>query len=297
MAAPANDLLAGAQRLRTGMQVYHTASFLFGIRISSTNAFRFAEDLEDKSLVFIDEAHSLADRYSEMSVRNRSLSNSLALIRKKGIILVIASVHESRVAMSLKGPIDTLIYPRPYKPLGVPRFPPWCYIRCSLIGPAPFQSGRLGDDYDVPRRLGRPRKKESPPISPLTIYNAAKLMDSWEKPDILAGIQTTAAEIKTSQRGAESPEERQTAQQKEDQASMMRFYQGLAQALNAGYKVPEAKNLEWKLVLNIARQGGWVGEDKEGLAVLRVTVPLTSQYRVPRADLMKHFRPRQESAE
>ena len=72
-----------------------SASFLFGIRISSANAFRFAEDLEDKSLVFIDEAHSLADRYSEMSVRNRSLSNSLALIRKKGIILVVASVHGS----------------------------------------------------------------------------------------------------------------------------------------------------------------------------------------------------------
>ena len=50
-------------------------------------------------------------------------------------------------------------------------------------------------------------------------------------------------------------------------------------------------------MLNIAQQGGWVGEDKEGLAVLRVTVPLTSQYRVPRADLMKHFRPRQESSE
>ncbi len=143
--------------------------------------------------------------------------------------------------MSLKGPIDTLIYPRPYRPHGVPRFPPWCYIQCSLIGPSPFQSGRLGDDYDVPRRLGRPRRKESPPIPLLTIYESAKLMDSWEKPDILAGIQTTAAEIKTSQRGAESPEERQNAQQKEDQASMMRFYQGLPKQSIRGIKSPRQR--------------------------------------------------------
>ncbi len=88
------------------------------------------------------------------------------LIRKKGIILVLAAVHDSRVAMSLKAPIDTLLYPRPYRPRGCLRFPPWCYVRCSLIGPQPFQTGRLGDEYDVPRQLGRPRRREMPPIPP-----------------------------------------------------------------------------------------------------------------------------------
>ncbi len=35
-----------------------------------------------------------------------------------------------------------------------------------LIGPQPFQSGRLGDEYDAPRQLGRPRRREMPPIPP-----------------------------------------------------------------------------------------------------------------------------------
>ena len=29
-----------------------------------------------------------------------------------------------------------------------------------------FQTGRLGDEYDVPRQLGRPRRREMPPIPP-----------------------------------------------------------------------------------------------------------------------------------
>ena len=52
------------------------------------------------------------------------------------------------------------------RPRGCLRFPPWCYVRCSLIGPQPFQSGRLGDEYDVPRQLGISRRREMPPIPP-----------------------------------------------------------------------------------------------------------------------------------
>ena len=48
-----------------------------------------------------------------------------------------------------------------------------------------------------------------PPIPPLKLYEAARLMDSFEKPNILAGIQTTADEIKSGQKEAAIPEERQ----------------------------------------------------------------------------------------
>ena len=83
---------------------------------------------------------------------------------KKGIVLMIASFHESQVAMSLKRLMDTLIH----CPRGRLRFPPWCYVRRSMISLQPCQSGRLGDDYDydVPTRLGRPRRKENPSIVP-----------------------------------------------------------------------------------------------------------------------------------
>ena len=44
-----------------------------------------------------------------------------------------------------------------------------------------------------------------PPIPPLKLYEAARLMDSFEKPNILAGIQTTADEIKSGQKEAAIP--------------------------------------------------------------------------------------------
>ena len=122
-------------------------------------------------------------------------------------------------------------------------------------------------------------------------------MDSWEKPNVLAGIQTSAAEIKSGQREFATPEERQDTQMKEEQARMMAFCTGLAKAFNAGHKFPEARNLEWKMVVNIARQGEWIGEDRERLAVLNATVVLTNQYRAPGAELMKHFRPRDDQPE
>ena len=132
----------GAKARAAGMTVYSTASYLFGQRVNAGNAFRFAEDLEDKSFVFIDEAHSPADRYAEMSVRNRSLSNSFALIRKKGIIVVMASVHEGRVAPSMKSTIDSLIYPRTCQPRRRMRFPPGA--TSGAASSRPSHSGRAG---------------------------------------------------------------------------------------------------------------------------------------------------------
>ena len=280
----------GAKARAAGMTVYSTASYLFGRRINAVNAFRFAEDLDDKSFVFIDETHSLADRYAEMSVRNRSLSNSFALIRKKGIIVVMASVHEGRVAPSMKSTIDSLIYPRTYRPGRRMRFPPWCYVRCSIIAPQPFRSGRLGDEYDVPRQIAKPHRREMRPPPPLVIYEAAKLMDSWEKPNIPAGIQTTAAKIKNEQQEEGTPQEQQ--QMEQQQKKIMGFFGGVAKALNSGYKFPETTNLEWKLVVNVARQFGWVGEDKEALDIIKTVLGLNSQYKVNREAMPRQFRPR-----
>ena len=39
-------------------------------------------------------------------------------------------------------------------------------LRAEDLGPQPFQTGRLGDEYDVPRQLGRPRRREMLPIPP-----------------------------------------------------------------------------------------------------------------------------------
>ena len=133
------------------------------------------------------------------------------------------------------------------------------------------------------------------PIPPLIIYEAAKLMDSWEKPNILAGIQTSAAKIKDSQQRQEGiPQEQQMDQQQmgKRQERILAFFSGVAKALNSGYKFPETTNLEWKLVVNVARQFGWVGDDKEALDIIKTVLGLTSQYRVNREAMPRQFRPR-----
>ena len=282
----------GAKARAAGMTVYSTASYLFGQRINAVNAFRFAEDLEDKSFVFIDEAHSPADRYAEMSVRNRSLSNSFALIRKKGIIVVMASVHEGRVAPSMKSTIDSLhlspdlpaqeadalspLVLHPVQHHRAPAIPVGAVGRRVRRAPADSKPAPTGD--------------AAPP--PLVIYEAAKLMDSWEKPNILAGIQTSAAKIKDSQQREEGTPQEQQQQMGKRQERILEFFSGVAKALNSGYKFPETTNLEWKLVVNVARQFGWVGEDKEALDIIKTVLGLTSQYKVNREAMLRQFRPR-----
>ena len=131
------------------------------------------------------------------------------------------------------------------------------------------------------------------PPPPLVIYEAAKLMDSWEKPNIPAGIQTTAAKIRNEQQEEEgTPQEQQQQQMDQQQKKVMAFFGGVAKALNSGYKFPETTNLEWKLVVNVARQFGWVGEDKEALDIIKTVLGLTSQYKVNREAMLRQFRPR-----
>ena len=77
----------------------------------------------------------------------------------------------------------------------------------------------------------------------------------------------------------------------------MRLFGALAQALNAGYKFEERGSLEWRLVVGVARQHGWVGEDKEALQVLKMLDLLNTAYRVRREKLLAQFRPRQRPAE
>ena len=132
---------------------------------------------------------------------------------------------------------------------------------------------------------------------PLKLYEAAKLMDSFEKPNILAGIQTTADAIKSGQKEYGSAEERQTAQQPDEHKAVMRLFGALAKALNAGYKFGERGSLEWRLVAGVARQHGWVGEDKEALQVLKMLDLLNTSYRVRREKLLAQFRPRAKPSE
>ena len=162
----------GATVYEQGLEVFSSASLLFGYRIDPLDVFTMAENLPDNCYVFLDEVHGLADRYTEHSTRQRTLANSLALLRKKGIRLVMASVHEDRVAFSLESQVHTLIYPRKYQPRRRKNqryFPDWCYIMCTHLGPNPFEGKRLSDQWEIPRPGGKCRHADtSPPCTSIT---------------------------------------------------------------------------------------------------------------------------------
>ena len=286
--------LMAAPYYEQGMEVFSSASFLFGHRIDPVQIYTFAEAIPDNSFLFIDEAHILADAMAESSTRNRTLANCVSLLRKKGIRLVIASVHEHRVAWSLKGEADVIIYPYRYTPNVVrPAFPPWCYVLSFAIGPKPFSGSRLGDRYDIPRRGGKTRKVMRPPFHPKALFEMGKLIDTWDKPDILAGINTTADMI----RGVGS-DAADLAEAVADDQLYVQFMTALASAIDdenyvedIGREVLEhgKGSVSWQRLHFAATRHGWQGQDKLTRRILQARFDLTTTYRVRRSALREAF--------
>ena len=130
-----------------------------------------------------------------------------------------------------------------------------------------------------------------PPIPPLKLYESAKLMDSFEKPKHPGWHPNYRGRDNSEQKEAANPEERQEQQQTEEHKAVMKFFTSIANALNKGYKFEEKATLEWRLVVGVARQYGWVGEDTEALRVFRMLDLLSSSYKVRREKMLAQFRP------
>ena len=225
-----------------GMEVFSTASFLFGRRIEAMDVFTMAESLPPNCVVFIDEAHSVADRYSENASRNRTLASSIALLRKNGIRLIWASVHEHAVAMSIKSEIDTLVYPATYWPSdGKYAYPPWCYVYVNLIGPQPFRGRREADNWNI-ERFGGAVKKTRRAMPPGLLYEAAKLMDSWAKPDIAAGLMVSAADVRNR---LEKNDDAVAASEWRDKFEVL--LRALVPAIRSGWN--PTKRVHWRAIL------------------------------------------------
>ena len=71
----------------------------------------------------------------------------------------------------------------------------------------------------------------------------------------------------------------------------MQLMRYLAISINAGFEVGRRKTIEWKALVNAAREHGWTGTDKEGRTLLRDSNGYNGQYKVQVEDLMRWFRP------
>ena len=126
-----------------------------------------------------------------------SRTGGYRLARSEPLDSHVPAAREDRVAYSPQSIVQTLIYPMTYRPnVRTPKFPPWCSVKYTIIGPNPFAGSGVADRWDIPRPQGPTRKINRPSIPPLMIYKAAQLMDTSDKPSIAAGIMTTADDIK-----------------------------------------------------------------------------------------------------
>ena len=267
-----------------GMEVFSTASFLFGHRIDAMDVFTMAESLPKNCVVFVDEAHSVADRYSENASRNRTLASSIALLRKNGVRLIFASVHEHAVAMTIKSEIDTLVYPATYTPAN-PKYPEFCYVYVNLIGPQPFRGRREADNWGI-QRFGGEVRKETKVMPPHLIYEACKVLDTWAKPDIAAGIMTTADDIrKRLEKNDDNPLVDKELEQK--------FLRDLIPAIQRGWR-PDVQ-VPWLTVASQAQQHGCEFDDKTIRTLCKRLFAMNANGMVNPKNIFQHFNFTQEA--
>ena len=225
-----------------GYQVYSTNSFLFGERVAPITSLAFSQSLPLKSIQFTDEAHTIADASADGAYRNRAASDSVALMRKDKIFLLLASVHERRVSSLLRDDAKWLIRPETMRDgTGRRAFPPWCYIQYRVAGPYPWRGRTRMEELGQPRTSG-PLTVELVDLPPMIHYVASMLMDSWDKPELLAAMELDADRMRRHTRGIEQTPELQIAS-------------ALESAINEGDWRPDGQ-VHWRYVATLAGDHG-----------------------------------------
>ena len=192
--------LSCADRLRRefyemGVPVFHTGSLLFGNRLSVIEGYTFPDIIPPGSAVFIDEVHAYVERYAEASLRQRTLSQATTSLRKIQATVMGASAAEWTVGMSYKAACKWLTYPSQWRPESGYRFPPWCYIKLTSVGPQPWRGKMLGEEFgavDMPPLRRRIVRR----LEPSEVWASSKLVDTFDRVPIGAGYQTSADAIK-----------------------------------------------------------------------------------------------------
>ena len=203
--------LSCADRLRRefyemGVPVFHTGSLLFGNRLSVIEGYTFPDIIPPGSAVFIDEVHAYVERYAEASLRQRTLSQATTSLRKIQATVLGASASEWTVGMSYKAACKWLTYPSQWHPESGYRFPPWCYIKLTSVGPQPWRGKMLGEEYgavDMPPLRRRIVRR----LEPSEVWSTSKLVDTFDRVPIGAGYQTSADAIRKAMSGEITAEE------------------------------------------------------------------------------------------
>ena len=165
---------------RRGWNVFSTAGFLFGQRLSLLESYSFPDHVTPGGLIFADEVHTFVDRYSASSHRSRTFGQASTAMRKQRITCLGASANSNMVGWEYKGACEAVIVPRPwYAPAKNRVAPPWCYLVLSMLSPFPYQrrdplllDAGLLKGHDVRITYWNP--------NPIELIAAARLIDTFE---------------------------------------------------------------------------------------------------------------------
>ena len=114
------------------------------------------------------------------------------------------------------------------------------------------------------------------------------MIDTCEKPSILAGINTTAEQIRGQVgRARQSGIDQQLEQERPQQIA---FLTALARDISAGDVYDGIKSIEWKMITCASQRGGFAGTGREALEVMKMTPRLLNAQRAVKVgNLMVNF--------
>ena len=271
--------LAQAYLLRAyyGYEVVSTASFLIGRRIAVIDSLMYGETLGKKYVIFTDEAHGVVDRNADGAYRNRSAADSHALRRKNKHIIQLASMHERRVSPLVLDETKWLVRPEHAQPAGGGYdLPPFCYRINRVAGPYPWQGKTRLEQLGFPRPGGKLKVRPKSVPAPL-LYEASKLLNTSETPELMASMNLDAGQMRRAKAGELDREALEDA-----------LIDSLAVAWNDGWR-PDGRSVDWVRVWRVARDYGCQVERKTAREIFAETLDLTTTGRIKTMQMRERY--------
>ena len=271
--------LAQAYILRAyyGYEVVSTASFLIGLRIDVIDSLMYGETLGKKYVIFTDEAHGVVDRNADGAYRNRSAADSHALRRKNKHIIQLASMHERRVSPLVLDETKWLVRPEHASPAnGSYALPPFCYRINRVAGPYPWQGKTRLEQLGFPRPGGKLKVRTKSVPAPL-LYEASKLLNTAEAPELMASMNLNADKMRKAKAG-----------ELDEKALEEMLIDSLIDAWNDGWR-PDGKSVDWVRVWRVAHDYGCPVEKKAAHGIFKETLEMTGTGRIKVANLFERY--------
>lgn len=161
-----------------GRVVFSNLGLTFGYRIAAMDLYLLATRVPRRSVVVVDEIHTLLSRYSQNARRERELISALAGVGKREVLVIGITQQEEMVSHDFMRELDGLIYVRSRR-RAAPAYPPWCWVQAATLGPRPLAGRTIAErEYDF--NLA-PQKKafRKYPVSPTAMWEASKHVYSW----------------------------------------------------------------------------------------------------------------------